>query len=94
MYREVRCGPTAGLLCEQVVDLFVVDLHVGHGYFEGLFGEAACGREEVGNGAGDDATCLEGLVAGHRVRLACSRLPVRQDGGVVPGNDVVDQRLA
>ncbi len=83
----------ARVLAEQVADLLVVDLDVGDVHrvpgVAVLVGLLAL--EDVDDGARDDADVVGVLL--HGEALARPRLPVGHDGGVVPLEDALHQRV-
>lgn len=84
--------PGLGVLAEQVVYLFVVDLDEAATNEVVLAGIVLGDRDDLAESARNDPARLLTLVAAHhRVRLAATRLTVREDRPVVPVQHVVDQ---
>ena len=81
------------ILGKQVMNLLIIDFDEAAADEMGFRCVVLGNGDDLLEGAGDDASSLFRLVAAHhRVRLAAARLPVREDGPVVPVQHAVHQR--
>jgi len=89
-FLEVHLG--LGVLAEQVVYLFIVDLDEAATNEVVLAGIVLGYRDDLAESARNDpARLLTVVAAHHRVRLTAARLAVREDRPVVPVEHVIDE---